>query len=172
MAGFNFPVVATNPNSLPALLRQKMISPGLVPGPVQKPQLTSGFRVPSVPGMGSLPALLQAQQPGFNVHDLAHGIGDLLNRFKSASENPADPAAFGRTKGDADLNGYNGSPTMVDVGNGVLLPNPNAPAGASGGGGGPFGFLGSISDFLQRSFPQNSSNGLPLPNSSWENFRA
>jgi hypothetical protein len=170
MAGFNFPVVATNPNSLPALLRQKMISPGLVPGPVQKPQLTSGFRVPSVPGMGSLPAPLQAPQPGFNVQDLARGIGDLLNSLKPASENPADPAAFGRVKGDADLNGYNGSPTMVDVGNRALLPNPNAPAGA-GGGGGPFGFLGSISDFLKRWSPQSSSNALPLPNSSWESFR-
>jgi len=165
MAGFNLPVVPTNPNSLPALLRQKMISPGLVPGPVQKPQLTSGFRVPSVAGMGSLPAPLQAQQPGFNVQD-------LLNRLKPASENPADPAAFGRTKGDADLSGYNRNPTMVDVGNGVLLPNPNAPAGVGGGGGGgPFGFLGSIPDFLKQWSPQVSPNGLPLLNSSWENFR-
>ena len=53
MSGFNFLSGSNDPNSLPALLRQKM-APGLIPGPVQPMPLTSGRAPPLPPGMAGV----------------------------------------------------------------------------------------------------------------------
>ena len=77
MSGFNFLSGSNDPNSLPALLRQKM-APGLIPGPVQPMPLTSGFRAPALPpglAFAAMPQLPPA--PGFKVQD-GPGILDKL----------------------------------------------------------------------------------------------
>jgi hypothetical protein len=87
MADFNFAAGPIDPNSLPALLRQKM-APGLVPGPVQPLPITSGFRVPagvSLPGM-SMPGIpMPASQPGFGFQDGARILSDALSRLPRSS---------------------------------------------------------------------------------------
>jgi hypothetical protein len=81
MSAFNFLSGSNDPNSLPALLRQKM-APGLIPGPVQPMPLASGFRAPALPpsmGFMAMPQLPPA--PGFKVQDGPGILDKLLSRF-------------------------------------------------------------------------------------------
>jgi hypothetical protein len=81
MTAFNFLSGSNDPNSLPALLRQKM-APGLIPGPVQPMPLTSGFRAPALPpslGFRAMPQLPPV--PGFKVQDGPGILDKLLSRF-------------------------------------------------------------------------------------------
>ena len=81
MTAFNFLSGSIDPNSLPALLRQKM-APGLIPGPVQPMPLASGFRAPALPpsmGFMAMPQLPPA--PGFKVQDGPGILDKLLNGF-------------------------------------------------------------------------------------------
>jgi hypothetical protein len=81
MTAFNFLSGSIDPNSLPALLRQKM-APGLIPGPVQPMPLASGFRAPALPpGMGfrAMPQLPPV--PGFKVQDGGGILDKLLSGF-------------------------------------------------------------------------------------------
>jgi hypothetical protein len=82
MTAFNFLSGSIDPNSLPALLRQKM-APGLIPGPVQPMPLASGFRAPALPpsmGFRAMPQLPPV--PGFNVQDGPGILGKLLSGFR------------------------------------------------------------------------------------------
>ena len=81
MSAFNFLSGPIDPNSLPALLRQKM-APGLIPGPVQPMPLASGFRAPALlPSMGFMAMPQLPPVPGFKGQD-GPGIFDkLLSRF-------------------------------------------------------------------------------------------
>jgi hypothetical protein len=79
MAGFNFPSGSPDPNSLPALLHQKM-APGLIPGPVQPLPITSGFRVPTGVGMPGLS--MPTPQPGFSAQDGAKILSTALSNWK------------------------------------------------------------------------------------------
>ena len=88
MTGFNFLSGSNDPNSLPALLRQKM-APGLIPGPVQPMPLTSGFRAPALPpsmGFAAMPQLPPA--PGFKVQDGPGILDKLLSRFPLPTPDP------------------------------------------------------------------------------------
>ena len=77
MTAFNFLSGSNDPNSLPALLRQKMV-PGLIPGPVQPMPLTSGFHAPALPPSMAFAAMAQLPPaPGFKVQD-GPGILDKL----------------------------------------------------------------------------------------------
>jgi hypothetical protein len=81
MSGFNFLSGSVDPNSLPALLRQRM-APGLIPGPVQPMPLTSGFRAPALlPGMGFMAMPQLPPVPGFKVQDGPGILSKLLSRF-------------------------------------------------------------------------------------------
>ena len=125
MAGFNFFGVppALDPNSLPALLHRP---PGLIPGPIQAPQLgqSPGFRPPplmsapqmGMPGMG----MPQQQAPGFNMQDGAAMLGAGLAGFRPGvtPSGPQGTAAGGvYTPADAMsmFNGANGGSPMVDA---------------------------------------------------------
>jgi hypothetical protein len=149
MAGFHFLVGAPDPNSLPGLLRQRMISPGLVPGPVPKPQLVSGFRAPALgstggmSGLGSMAAPPPAQQPGFNIRDSLAALRDALAKFPKNP--PADP----------------------------MTPGVPTPQGDPTGGAGP-AFLGGNTSLGADPSVTNIDplSGMPLLNPSWENFRA
>ena len=69
MTAFNFLSGSIDPNSLPALLHQRM-APGLIPGPVQPMPLASGFRAPALPPSMDFRAMpLLPPVPGFKVQD-------------------------------------------------------------------------------------------------------
>jgi hypothetical protein len=81
MTAFNFLSGSVDPNSLPALLRQRM-APGLIPGPVQPMPLTSGFRAPALPpsmGFRAMPQLPPV--PDFKVQNGPGILDKLLSRF-------------------------------------------------------------------------------------------
>jgi len=81
MTAFNFLSGSIDPNSLPALLRQKM-APGLIPGPVQPMPLASGFRAPALlPGMGFMAMPQLPPVPGFKVQDGPGILDKLLSGF-------------------------------------------------------------------------------------------
>jgi len=80
MTAFNFLSGSNDPNSLPALLRQKM-APGLIPGPVQPMPLASGFRAPALPGMGFMAMPQLPPAPGFKVQDGPGILDKLLSGF-------------------------------------------------------------------------------------------
>jgi hypothetical protein len=166
MAGFNFFGVppAIDPNSLPALLHRP---PGLIPGPIQAPQLgqSPGFRPPplmnapqmSMPGM-SMP---QQQTPGFGIQDGAAMLGAGLAGWKpgvsavgpqgsgpGGAYTPGDAAGMAAGAG-LDLNGgMTLSPMDPSFGDLGMAPRAS----------GPFSFLGSIPDFLSRWSPGGGSN--------------
>jgi hypothetical protein len=81
MTAFNFLSGSIDPNSLPALLRQKM-APGLIPGPVQPMPLASGFRAPALPSMGFMAMPQLPPVPGFKVQDGPGILGKLLSGFR------------------------------------------------------------------------------------------
>ena len=82
MTAFNFLSGSIDPNSLPALLRQKM-APGLIPGPVQPMPLASGFRAPALlPGMGFMAMPQLPPVPGFKVQDGPGILDKLLSGFR------------------------------------------------------------------------------------------
>jgi hypothetical protein len=81
MTAFNFLSGSNDPNSLPALLRQKM-APGLIPGPVQPMPLASGFRAPALTGMGFMAMPQLPPVPGFKVQDGPGILGKLLSGFR------------------------------------------------------------------------------------------
>jgi hypothetical protein len=82
MTAFNFLSGSIDPNSLPALLRQKM-APGLIPGPVQPMPLASGFRAPALlPGMGFMAMPQLPPVPGFKVQDGPGILSKLLSGFR------------------------------------------------------------------------------------------
>src|SRR5580704_6488404 len=88
MTAFNFLSGSADPNSLPALPRQRM-APGLIPGPVQPMPLTSGFRAPPLPpGMGfrAMPPLPPV--PDFKVQNGPGILDKLLSRFPLPSIDP------------------------------------------------------------------------------------
>jgi hypothetical protein len=88
MTGFNFLSGSNDPNSLPALLRQKM-APGLIPGPVQPMPLTSGFRAPPLPPSMAFAAMPQLPPaPGFKVQDGPGILDKLLSRFPLPTPDP------------------------------------------------------------------------------------
>jgi hypothetical protein len=81
MSAFNFLSGSVDPNSLPALLRQRM-APGLIPGPVQPMPLASGFRAPALPPGMSFMAMPQLPPaPGFKVQNGPGILDKLLSRF-------------------------------------------------------------------------------------------
>jgi hypothetical protein len=99
MAGFNF----IDPNSLPALLHRP---PGLIPGPIQAPQLgpSPGFQPPPLmgaPQMPGMPGMPQQQAPGFNVQDgarmLMAGLGAWRPPGQQQAPTPLDPAVMPST---------------------------------------------------------------------------
>ena len=146
MAGFNLPFGPMDSTSLPALLRQQMASPGLISGPVPPVQLTSGFHPPGG-GMGGMST--PQPDPGFNVKDGLALLREGLGRF---------------------LPMVAGGPTAPDP----TKPGVPTPQGDPTGGAGP-AFLGGVTSLgadpnalLMRMDPLT---GLPLLNSSWENFR-
>ena len=88
MTAFNFLSGSNDPNSLPALLRQKM-APGLIPGPVQPMPLTSGFRAPALPPSMSFRAMPQLPQvPDYKVQNGPGILDKLLSRFPLPGSNP------------------------------------------------------------------------------------
>ena len=87
MTAFNFLSGPIDPNSLPALLRQKM-APGLIPGPVQPMPLASGFRAPALPSMGFMAMPQLPPVPGFKVQDGPGILDKLLSRFPLPSIDP------------------------------------------------------------------------------------
>src|SRR5512139_691292 len=105
----------------------------------------ASFRPPAPMSMGGMAAPQGGGgTPGFNVGEAGNVLGTGLGMmFGKPGFDPANPgAAYGRTAGNADLGGYNGAPSMVDVGGGQMLPNPNAVGAAD-----PSGFSG-IMKFL------------------------
>jgi hypothetical protein len=88
MTAFDFLSGSNDPNSLPALLRQKM-APGLIPGPVQPMPLTSGFRAPPLPPSMAFAAMPQLPPaPGFKVQDGPGILDKLLSRFPLPTPDP------------------------------------------------------------------------------------
>ena len=88
MTAFNFLSGSVDPNSLPALLRQRM-APGLIPGPVQPMPLTSGFRAPALPpsmGFRAMPQLPPV--PDFKVQNGPGILDKLLSRFPLPTPDP------------------------------------------------------------------------------------
>jgi hypothetical protein len=81
MTAFNFLSGSIDPNSLPALLRQKM-APGLIPGPVQPMPLAPGFRAPALPSMGFMAMPQLPPVPGFKVQDGPGILSKLLSGFR------------------------------------------------------------------------------------------
>jgi hypothetical protein len=81
MTAFNFLSGPIDPNSLPALLRQKM-APGLIPGPVQPMPLAPGFRAPALPSMGFMAMPQLPPVPGFKVQDGPGILSKLLSGFR------------------------------------------------------------------------------------------
>lgn len=111
-----------------------MIDPRLflgIPGPNAAPQaLTPGFRPP---GPGPIAPMMQGQPLPMGIPGMGMG-----------TRGPNDWQTQ-RTAGGGDLGGYSktGPGGMVDVGGGVMLPNPNDPASYGTGsqtasGGSPF----------------------------------
>jgi hypothetical protein len=127
------------------------------------PQLTAAqlaalglaaFRPPGVMGMPGMGGVPMGQAPGFNMHDGMSGLSRALGALKGVG-------GATRTGGDADLGGYSKGGSMVDVGGGKMLPNPNGfsydSAGnligpIKGGGSGGFSFLGDIGDWFGNLF--------------------
>jgi hypothetical protein len=88
MTGFDFLSGSNDPNSPPALLRQKM-APGLIPGPVQPMPLTSGFRAPGLPPGLAFAAMSQLPPaPGFKVQDGPGILDKLLRRLPLPTPDP------------------------------------------------------------------------------------
>jgi hypothetical protein len=88
MTAFNFLSGSVDPNSLPALMRQRM-APGLIPGPVQPMPLTSGFRAPALPpsmGFRAMPPLPPV--PDFKVQNGPGILDKLLSRFPLPTPDP------------------------------------------------------------------------------------
>jgi hypothetical protein len=131
MAGFTFlgGPPAIDPNSLPALLHRP---PGLIPGPIQAPQLgqSPGFRPPPMmgaPQMPSMPGMRMPQQqtPGFGVQQGAEMLRAGLAGWKPSvtavgpqgggpggAYTPADAAAMAAGAG-LDINGSTVDPELV-----------------------------------------------------------
>ena len=115
MAGFKFTPPAGPVPSIARELLARWAQAGFRPPPA--------MQVPSAPGMQPM----MPPSPGFNVGDGGR-LSDGLAGWKPRRSDP-------RTAGDADLAGYNrvGPTGMVDVGNGVMLPNPNGNQYGAGG---------------------------------------
>ena len=97
---FKLPFGPSDPRLLTEMLRQRMQSPGSVPGPLAAPELRAGYRPPSggMPGMPQVDAV-----PGFNIDAglaaLNEGLaswkpkpGDFQAPRPARADDPASPA--------------------------------------------------------------------------------
>lgn len=131
---------------------------GFVPFQMLSPEVlaqlaAASFKPPqpmAVPGMQMIGMGMGQQQPadmGAGLGAGMAGLGSIASMLGPMMRGGGVEAA--RTAGDADLGGYSktGPGGMVDVGNGVMLPNPNQPDSygpAGSGAGGLAGVMGRL----------------------------
>ncbi|MPZ32057.1 MAG: hypothetical protein GEV13_13855 [Rhodospirillales bacterium] len=86
---FNLPFGPMDPSLLTEILRQRMQSPGQIPGPLAAVELKAGYRPPS----GGMPGMPEPRSvPGFNIDAGLDALSVGLAKWKPKPRDPGEQA--------------------------------------------------------------------------------